>query len=531
MQVTQILSQGLKREFRVVLASGDLASQLDSKLEEMRPKVQLKGFRPGKAPVNHLKRIYGRDIMGEIVQTAVEDANRRIISENNFRLATQPKLDFAGGQEAVENALRANGDLDYVLSFETLPKIELGVFDDIAIERPVAEVRDEDVDLALRELVERAPDYETLEEGAKAEKNDRLTIDFDGKIDGESFEGGKREDFAVVLGASALIPGFEEQLDGASPGESRLIRARFPDVFATASLAGREAEFDVVIKKVERPKPVVFDDELAKKWGFDTLEAFRAAVRGNLEADFDKATRDKVKRALLDALDQRYKFETPESLVDSEFETIWREYEVERRASEGKAEARSEDELRGEFREIAERRVRLGLLMAEIGQSVNVTIEEKDLVDAIVAQARQFPGQEKAVWDYYRNNEQALATLRAPLYEERVVAHLSSVIKLSNKPVSREELFAEEEDLPAPAPAAAASAAPAPGSTPIPEPVAEAAPELQHTPEPAVEPEHVSEASFAPEAEPSLEPAHAHEPAASESAPEHPSAPFEPSSP
>jgi len=362
MQVTQTLTEGLKQEFKVVLASADLAAKLDSKLEEFRSKAQLKGFRPGKAPVSHLRKIYGREIMGEIVETAVNDANRQIIEDNNLRLATQPKLDFPGGQEEVEKVLSSAGDLAYVVSFETLPKIELGSFDDIAIERPVSEVTDEDVDKAIRDLVERVRDYEPAEEGYKAATGDRVTIDFAGKIDGEPFEGGAGEDLPVVLGSNTFIPGFEDQLVGAAVGEQRLVTARFPDNYSVQSLAGREAAFDTTVKAIEKPKPLEIDDELAKKWGFDTLEAFKSAVRANVEADFDKASRDKVKRALLDALDERYKFEVPESLTNMEFDGIWREFEAERKAPGAEPETKSEDELRAEYRAIAERRVRLGLL-------------------------------------------------------------------------------------------------------------------------------------------------------------------------
>jgi trigger factor len=446
MQVTQTLSQGLKQEFKVVLPSGDLAARLDSRLEEMRLKVQLKGFRPGKAPVAHLKKIYGREVMGEVVQDAVDEANRKIVEENNFRLAAEPKLDFPDGQEGVEKALRADGDLAYTLSFETLPKIELGSFDDISIERLVCAVGDEDVEKAVSDLAERLREYEAApEESYKAEKHDRLTIDFSGKIDGEAFEGGTGEDLKIVLGSGALIPGFEDQLEGSVAGEQRVVKARFPDKYSVKTLAGRDAEFAVTVKAVERPKPLDIDDEFAKKWGFDTQEALKTAVRGNVEADFDKASRDKMKRALLDALDARYKFETPESLVNREFEGIWREFETERQRT-GPSEAKSDDELRAEYRGIAERRVRLGLLLAEIGMSVGVTVEDKDLTQAIIDRARQFPGQEKAIWDFYRNDERALATLRAPIYEDRVVAHLTGVVQIAERTVSREELFAEEDE-------------------------------------------------------------------------------------
>jgi trigger factor len=448
MQVTQTLSEGLKREFKVVLPAGDLAAKLESQLLEVRAKAQIKGFRPGKAPISHLRKLYGKNLMGEVLQDAVNEANRKIVEENQLRVASEPKFDFPEDQAAIEKALEAAGDFSFSVTFETLPVIDLGSFDDISLERPVAVVSDADVETSVEQLAERLREFEPkAEEGGAAEKGDKLTIDFAGKLDGVAFEGGTGGDVDLVLGSGTFIPGFEEQLEGAKKGEQRLVKTRFPEDYSAKNLAGKEAEFDVTVKEIAAPKPMAVGEELAKKYGFDSLEAFRTAVRGNLEADFDKASRDKLKRALLDALDARYKFELPPSLVEQEFEGIWREVEKDRGRAGGQAqsEGKSEDELRAEYRGIAERRVRLGLVLAEIGQRAGVKVEDKDLTEALVERARQFPGQEKQVWDFYRNNEQALAQLRAPLYEERVVSHLSGVVKITDKTVSREALFAEEE--------------------------------------------------------------------------------------
>jgi trigger factor len=448
MQVTQTLSEGLKQEFKVVLPASDLAAKLESQLAEVRAKAQIKGFRPGKAPISHLKKLYGKNIMGEVLQEAVNEANRRIVEDNKLRVASGPKLDLPEDRDIIEKVLEASGDFAFVVSFETLPSFEIGSFDDISLERPVALVSDDEVEKAMSQFAERLREYEPKAEAAKAEKGDKLTIDFEGKLDGVPFEGGTGGDVDLVLGSGMFIPGFEEQLDGAAKGEKRLVKTRFPDDYSATNLAGKEAEFDVTVKEVSGPKPMEIDDALAKKYGFESLDAMRAAVRANIEADFDKASRDKLKRKLLDALDKRYSFELPQSLVEQEFEGIWREVENERakptppKEFEGKSEA----DLRAEYRAIAERRVRLGLVLAEIGQQAGVTVEEKDLTEAVVERARQFPGQEKQIWDFYRNNEQALASLRAPIYEERVVAHLSSLVKIADKPVSREELFADDEE-------------------------------------------------------------------------------------
>ncbi|MFY9834108.1 MAG: trigger factor [Methylocystis sp.] len=448
MQVTQTLSEGLKQEFKVVLPAGDLAAKLETQLAEMRAKAQIKGFRPGKAPISHLKKLYGKSLMSEVLQEAVNEANRKIVDDNKLRIAAEPKLDFPGGQDEVEKALEAAGDFSFVVTFETLPSFELGSFDDISLERPIAPVTDEDIEKSIQALVDRVREYEPKPEGAKAEKGDKLTIDFTGKLDGVAFEGGTGGDVDLVLGSGSFIPGFEDQLDGAAAGEQRLVKVRFPDEYSAKNLAGKDAEFDVTVKALEAPKAAEIDDEFAKKYGFESLDALKTAVRGNLEADFEKASRDKFKRALLDALDARYKFDLPSSLVENEFAGIWREYEAERqRAGQAETEAnKNEDETRAEYRAIAERRVRLGLVLAEIGQKAGVTVEEKDLTDAVVERARQFPGQEKEVWDFYRKNENALASLRAPIYEERVVAHLAGIIGVSEKIVTREELFAEEDE-------------------------------------------------------------------------------------
>ena len=269
MQVTQTLSEGLKQEFKVVLPAGDLAAKLETQLAEMRAKAQIKGFRPGKAPISHLKKLYGKSLMSEVLQEAVNEANRKIVDDNKLRIAAEPKLDFPGGQDEVEKALEAAGDFSFVVTFETLPSFELGSFDDISLERPIAPVTDEDVEKSVQALVDRVREYEPKPEGAKAEKGDKLTIDFTGKLDGVAFEGGTGGDVDLVLGSGSFIPGFEDQLDGAAAGEQRLVKVRFPDEYSAKNFAGKDAEFDVTVKSLEAPKAAEIDDEFAKKYGFE----------------------------------------------------------------------------------------------------------------------------------------------------------------------------------------------------------------------------------------------------------------------
>jgi trigger factor len=426
MQTTETLSQGLKREYQVVLAAGELALKLDAQLVGLKDKVRINGFRPGKVPMGHLKRLYGKSIMGDVVQEAVNEAQQQILSENKYRLAGQPKLDFPEDRDEMEKVLEATGDLKFGLSFEILPSFELGAFDDIELERPVADIPDEDVQQSLDQLAERNRTYEPREEGAVAQSGDKLTIDFLGRIGDEAFEGGASENADLVLGSGSFIPGFEAQLEGAALGEQRKVVVTFPAEYQAADLAGKEATFDVTVKAIAAPAAVAIDEQFAKNFGFDSVEKLREAVQARIKADYDRATRDKIKRALLDALDKKYTFELPQDMVEQEFAGIWGQVKAEM-DSKGKSfadEGTTEDEQRAEYRRIAERRVRLGLVVAEVGEKAGVKVGDDEVSRAIMERARQFPGQEKLFWDYYQKNPQALAEIRAPLYEEKVVDHI-----------------------------------------------------------------------------------------------------------
>ncbi len=295
-------------------------------------------------------------------------------------------------------------------------------------------------------------------EGAKAENGDRVTVDFVGKIAGELFEGGTSENIEVILGSDTFIPGFEEQLIGVAAGEKRVVEATFPEAYANRALAGQKAAFDVTVKAVAAPEPFSIDDEFAKGLNFESLDKLKELIRGNIAAEYARASRDKVKRRLLDALDTRYAFELPEGLVNQEFESIWRQVEQEQKAS-GRTfadENTTEEAARADYRRIAERRVRLGLLLAEIGAKAEVKVTDEEVSGALIARARAYPGQEKQIWDYYRNNAQALAELRAPIYEEKVVDFILAQAKVADKPVSREDLLRADEDEPLPGPICAA---------------------------------------------------------------------------
>ena len=448
MQVTETLSQGLKRAYKVVLPAGDLASRLDTQLEEMKSKARINGFRPGKVPVSYLRRVYGKSVMADVVQNAVNEVNRKIIDDNGIRLAGEPKVVFPEDKEEVEKALAAEGDLAFTVDLEVLPKFDIGAFDDISLEKMVYAVPDSEVDEAIARMADRNRPFEARPEGAAAETGDKVTIDFVGRLGEETFEGGSGEDHDLVLGSGSFIPGFEEQLVGAKAGESRKVTVTFPADYGAANLAGKEATFDVTVKAVAAPGEVKIDDEFAKNFGLEGLDKLKEAVRTNIEGEFARVGREKLKRALLDELDRRYSFELPEGLVSQEFDGIWRQVETERQRS-GKTfeeENTTEEAARADYRKIAERRVRLGLLLAEVGEKSQVKVSDEEVSAALMERLRQFPGQEKAVWDYYRNNPEALASIRAPLYEEKVVDHILGLAKVAEKPVSKEELTKVEDE-------------------------------------------------------------------------------------
>jgi trigger factor len=445
MQVTETLSEGLKREFKVVLPAGDLAARLDKELADLKDKVRINGFRPGKVPVAHLKRVYGRSIMGDVVQNAVNEANRKIVEEHGLRLALQPRIDFPTDQAEVEQALEAKGDLAFQVALEVLPKFDTGSFDDIKLERLTAEVKDAEVEQTLDRMANQNRPFAA--KSGKAETGDKVTVDFTGTIGGEPFEGGTGKDIDVVLGSDSFIPGFETQLLGIESGENRTINVKFPENYLAAHLAGKDAEFAVTAKNIAAPGAIGIDDEFAKGFGFESLDKLKEAVRANMAGEYAKATRDKLKRALLDVLDERYTFDLPEGLVSQEFNNIWQQVLAEQKSA-GKTfadEGTTEEAAQAEYRQIAARRVRLGLVLAEVGEKAGVKVPDEEVSQALIARARQYPGQEKQVWEFYRKYPERLGEIRAPLFEEKVVDHIIAQAQISERTVDKEELFRNDE--------------------------------------------------------------------------------------
>lgn len=454
MQVTETSSEGLKRAFKVVLPVTDLAKRLDDELTEMKDKVEIKGFRPGKVPMSHLKKVYGKQVMADVMQKAVNEANQKIIEDNSIRLAAEPKIDVEGGDEGIEKVISAQGDLAFTVNLEIMPTIALKPFSDIALERQKYETPDTEVDEALNNLIDSARPY--VEKDGEAADKDRVTIDFAGKIDDVAFEGGTGTDMDVNLGSGTFIPGFEDQLKGIKAGDQRTINVTFPADYQAENLAGKAAVFDVTAKKVQTPGEVTLDEEFAKKFGVESMDALKTTIHDDIQRQYDDAARQKMKRVLLDQLDKAYDFDLPESMLENEFNGIWQQSEQERQQA-GKtleeAGHASEDAAKEEFRKLAGRRVRLGLLLAQVGEESKVEVSEQELTAGIVERVReigrQFPGQEQAAWDYFRKNEEAVAQVRAPLFEEKVVDVIFAQAKVTDKVVSREELMKFDEEEPA----------------------------------------------------------------------------------
>jgi trigger factor len=453
MEVKETLSDGLKREFEIQVPAADLEARLSQRLDELKDRVQLRGFRPGKVPVSHLKKVYGKSVMAETIEAVIREANGKIVSDRGLKLATEPKVTIPNEESEVPKIIGGQADLAYTLAVEVLPKIELADFKGIKLERLVAPVTDEEVDEALGKLAEQNKPYAAKPEGAKVEQGDRLVVDFTGRIDGQPFEGGTAGDVVVQIGSGGFLPGFEDQLVGMSAGEQRLVKVSFPAGYAKSELAGKEAEFDVTAKSIEAPGTVTLDDAFAKSLGLDSLDKLKEAIKGRLQQEHTGVSRQRVKRQLLDKLDEMHRFALPPTLAEDEFKNVWSAVEGDLKA-QGRTfadEGTTEDKAREEYRTIAERRVRLGLVLAEIGEKNNITVTEAELTRAMAERARQVPGHEQQIWDLYRKNPQALASLRAPIFEDKVVDFLLELVQLSEKEVSREELFRDdEEDKPAP---------------------------------------------------------------------------------
>lgn len=454
MQVTETLNEGLKRKLSVVIPASDLVARLDVRLNELKGQANIKGFRPGKVPMAHLKKTYGRSAMSEVMSDAINDTVGKALDDRSERAATQPKVDLPDDQVTINDVLDGKADLNFEVSYEVLPPVSLMDFSTISIDKPVVEISESDVDAEVQRVFAQQRVYEEKGEDGVVETGDRLGLSFKGSIDGEAFAGGSSDHAHLVVGSGEFIPGFEEQLVGMKKGETRTIKVTFPADYGQANLAGKEADFEVSILHIDGPKAGELNEDFAKSLGLESVDALRDAIKSQMRTALDSMSTQAVKRQILDALDNGHQFVVPQQLVDAEFDTIWQRvvHEVEHHGRSFEDEGTTEEAAREQYRKIAERRVRLGLVVAEIGNQNNVVVNEEEHQQALMAEVRRFPGQEQQVFDYYRKNPQALAGLRAPVFENKVVDYVASLAKSSDKAMTRQELSriiaADEDEVP-----------------------------------------------------------------------------------
>lgn len=433
MQVTEVANEGLKRAYTVVVPAASIAVQKDKRLAELAKDMKLPGFRPGKVPQKVVQARYGQAVMGEVLEASVQEASGKVLSENNLRPALQPKIDLVNFADG--------GDLEFRMDIEIMPDIPMPDFSGISLTRLKATPGEEEITKALENITRRQASLEETESRAAA-KGEVLVCDFVGRIGGEEFQGGSATDMPIEVAGPGFIPGFTEQLEGMAPGEERIVKTSFPAEYGSAELAGKDAEFTVTAKALKVYSKPALDDELAKKLGLESFEKLREAITESLQREYDSLSRMAIKRKLLDALAERASFTVPEGMVDNEFAQIWQRIEADFKAGklDGDDAGKDEDTLKTEYRAIAERRIRLGLLLTEIGTTNNITVTREELGNAMRAEVQRYPGQEKQVFDFFQKNPQALENLRSPIFEEKVVDFMLELAKVDEQDVTAEAL-------------------------------------------------------------------------------------------
>jgi trigger factor len=435
MQVTETKAEGLKRAYKVVLSAGSLEERIQGRLKEISTQVNIPGFRPGKVPASILKKRYGPSVMGEVLDRAIQESTQKTLTDNEIRPASQPKVEITAFDEGQ--------DLEFTIDVETLPEISEVDFKAIKLERLVSEVKDEDIQQSLEQIAQSRQTTNPLKTKRMCKKGDIVAIDFVGKVGGEEFAGGKGEDYKLELGSGTFIPGFEEQVIGKKPGESVTVTVTFPEEYHNADLAGKEAEFDVKLHAIEEKVVPEIDDELAKQMGKETLEELKDAISDELKSQYARSAHGLLKRDLMDELAKIDSFELPESMVDAEFKAIWEQIEAAKKADQLDEEdkGKSDEELEAEYKDIAARRVRLGLLLSDVGEKNQIKVEQEDVNRALMAEASRYPGQEKMVIEYYQKNPEAISNLQAPIFEDKVVDFVIELADVSDKTVTPEELL------------------------------------------------------------------------------------------
>ena len=434
MQVTETLNEGLKRGYKFTLPAADLAAVVDQKLKELQPEIEMKGFRKGKVPMALLKKQFGQRVMGEAMQTAIDDALRSHLESSGDRPAVQPNIQMQNGETWKEG-----DDVVVDVEYEALPEIPEFDLAKLKLERLAVKAEDAAVTEALENLAQNSQNFADRKKGSKAKSGDQVVIDFKGMVDGEAFEGGSAEDYPLVLGSNSFIPGFEDQLVGAKAGDDIEVKVTFPADYGHPTLKGKDAVFETKIKAVKEPKAAEIDDEMAKRFGAESLDKLKEQISERLEAEYAGASRQVMKRALLDQLDDQVKFDLPPSLVEAEAQQIahqlWHEENPD-------VHDHNHDSIEptDEHKKLAERRVRLGLLLADIGQKAEVKVSDQEMTQAVLNAARQYPGQERAFFDFIQQNQQAQQQLRAPIFEDKVIDHIAETAKVKDKTVTKEDL-------------------------------------------------------------------------------------------
>ena len=447
MQIVEKSGEGLSRVYGVTVPAADLAERLEARIAEVTPQLNIKGFRPGKVPPAHVRRVHGKALMAEVVEATISESTQKVLEENKLRPAGEPDLKPEGD---LQDVVDGKADLAFDISLELMPDFEPVDPSTLELVRPVYTPGDEEVTEALAELAKQNRSFEPRTgKTVKAKDGDQVTIDFVGKIDGEAFEGGSAEGAQLVLGSGSFIPGFEEQLVGAKPDSDVVVKVTFPEDYQAAHLAGKEAEFEVKVTEVSAPVETEADDAFAEKLGIESLDKLKELLRENLQQQYVSASRFKLKRALLDVLDSKHDFDLPPKMVEAEFAAIWTQVQQdkEREALPPEDAEKTDAQLESEYRKIAERRVRLGLVLAEIGRVNNVQVTEQELLEAMRQEAMRYGPQAQQVFDMFRQNANAQAQLRAPIFEDKVVDLIVEKAKVEDKDVSKDELMAED-DLP-----------------------------------------------------------------------------------
>jgi trigger factor len=447
MQIVEKSGEGLSRVYGVTVPVADLNERLEARIVEITPQLNIKGFRPGKVPAAHVRRLHGKSLMAEVVQQTINETTQKVLEDNNLRPAGEPDLKPEGD---IGEVIDGKADLSYELAIEVMPDFEPADLSKISLKRPVYEPTEAEVDEAVAELAKQNRTYESRTgKSVKAKSGDQVVIDFIGRIDGEAFEGGTASDTDLVLGSGSFIPGFEDQLVGAKAGDVVTVKVAFPADYQAANLAGKDAEFETTVKDVKAPVETKVDDAMAERLGVENLEKLKELLKTNLEGQYADASRFKLKRALLDVLDEKHDFPLPPKMVEAEFASIWQQVQQDkdRGGLPPEDSEKTDDQLQVEYRKIAERRVRLGLVLAEIGRANNVQVTDQELAEAMRTEAMRYGPQAQQIFDFFRQNAGAQAQLRAPIFEDKVVDLIVGQAKVKDEKVSKEDLL-KEDDMP-----------------------------------------------------------------------------------